>query len=90
MYNRRSPRRSARRSELELLRILAAGPRHISAGPIGRILKKQWCIIDVEKSNIRPVYKITSSGLDEITNTSCSTVSVRAELMSVCPDEAVF
>lgn len=37
------PRRGPRAEEIALMRSLAAGPRAISSGPIGRCVKRDWC-----------------------------------------------
>jgi hypothetical protein len=37
------PRRGPRSEEIALMRSLAAGPRAISSGPIGRCVKRDWC-----------------------------------------------
>ena len=37
------PRRGPRPEEVALMRSLAAGPRAITEGPIGRCVKRDWC-----------------------------------------------
>ena len=37
------PRRGPRAEEITLMRSLAAGPRAVTAGPIGRCVKRDWC-----------------------------------------------
>lgn len=37
------PRRGPRQEEIALMRSLAAGPRAVSSGPIGRCVKRDWC-----------------------------------------------
>ena len=37
------PRRGPRAEEIALMRSLAAGPRAITEGPIGRCVKRDWC-----------------------------------------------
>ena len=37
------PRRGPREEEIALMRSLAAGPRAVSSGPIGRCVKRDWC-----------------------------------------------
>ena len=37
------PRRGPRAEEIALMRSLAAGPRAITSGPIGRCVKRDWC-----------------------------------------------
>jgi len=37
------PRRGPRAEEIALMRSLAAGPRAVTAGPIGRCVKRDWC-----------------------------------------------
>ena len=40
-YNR--PRRGPRPEEIALMRLLAAGPKPMTSGPIGRCVKRGWC-----------------------------------------------
>ena len=42
-YQRKSPKRGPRASELEFLRSLLDGPRPVSEGPVGRCTKRGWC-----------------------------------------------
>ncbi|RYC32645.1 hypothetical protein D3273_07930 [Lichenibacterium minor] len=37
------PRRGPRAEEIALMRTLAAGPRAVTEGPIGRCVKRDWC-----------------------------------------------
>ena len=37
------PRRGPRAEEIALMRSLAAGPRAVTEGPIGRCVKRDWC-----------------------------------------------
>ena len=37
------PRRGPRAEEISLMRSLAAGPRAVTSGPIGRCVKRDWC-----------------------------------------------
>ncbi len=37
------PRRGPRAEEISLMRSLATGPRAVTAGPIGRCVKRDWC-----------------------------------------------
>jgi hypothetical protein len=37
------PKRAPRPGEIALLASLAAGPRVLTSGPVGRCLKKGWC-----------------------------------------------
>lgn len=37
------PRRGPRPEEIVLMRSLAAGPRAVTSGPIGRCVKRDWC-----------------------------------------------
>ena len=37
------PRRGPRAEEIALMRSLAAGPRSVTEGPIGRCVKRDWC-----------------------------------------------
>lgn len=37
------PRRGPRAEEVALMRSLAAGPRAVTSGPIGRCVKRDWC-----------------------------------------------
>ncbi len=44
------PRRGPRAEEIALMRSLAAGPRAVTEGPIGRCVKRDWCRAVVEES----------------------------------------
>jgi len=63
-YQRRSMPRSPRREELDLLLLLADGPRALVQGPIGRCLKKGWCcmVSAQESANAELLYTLTSQG----------------------------
>ena len=37
------PRRGPRAEEIALMHSLAAGPRAVTSGPIGRCVKRDWC-----------------------------------------------
>ena len=43
-YARKTPKRSARPDEIVFLRSLMASPRIVEEGPLGRCLKRGWCV----------------------------------------------
>ena len=60
------PRRSPRAEELAMMRNLATGPRAITAGPIGRCVKRGWCCALVAEADqaegSRIVFALTEAG----------------------------
>jgi len=63
-YVRRTPRRSARPDEIRLMRELAAGPKIIDRGPLGRCLKRGWCTwLDAPKLSVQAAVALTPAGL---------------------------
>ena len=43
-YARKTPKRSARPDEIIFLRSLVENPRIVEEGPLGRCLKRGWCV----------------------------------------------
>jgi len=43
-YARKTPKRSARADEIIFLRSLLESPRIVEKGPLGRCLKRGWCV----------------------------------------------
>lgn len=61
-------RRTPRSSEIALLRRLAAGPAHMTEGPVGRCSKRGWCravllqAIDADKPHGTALFELTDAG----------------------------
>lgn len=58
------PRRGPRPEEIALMRRLAAGPRAVSEGPIGRCVKRGWCRAEVAEAGRRTtvLFALTDAG----------------------------
>ena len=60
------PRRGPRADEITLMHDLAAGPRTVTEGPIGRCVKRGWCralVVDRDEGlGSRIVFALTDAG----------------------------
>ena len=75
MLSSRGPmavQRSPRPEEIAVLRLLAGGPRIVSAGPIGRCVREGWCRVIVDETSEGPrrrtivIFDLTETGRDLI------------------------